>query len=154
MSTSDSIFLGLDETPGQVADWLERVLGIERYPDQPDGEDKVGLRGRLANDDDWYSVVIQRNGYVSPDAGPDEVQATDAYGIDIGMRSRGEEVLHRQSRLVFDKLIEARPDAPAMLLHNLEFLIAAYLPGAGTHDLAPETTPDADDQEQWKPWVI
>jgi hypothetical protein len=154
MSTNDSIFLGLDETLGQVAGWLTEVLGIEQFPGQPDGGAEIGLRGRLATDNDWFSVVVQRNGYASPDPEPDEVQAIDPYGIDISIRARGDETLHRESRLMFSKLIESRPDIAMLLLHNLEFLIAAHLPGAGRHEFPLRTTPDADDLEQWKPWTL
>lgn len=152
MSTNDSIFLGLEESPGQIADWLMGAVGVERYPGVADEVDRVGLRGRLVAGDDWFSMVVQRNRHVSQE--PEEVQAIDRYGIDISIRARDEDALHRQSRLMFDKLIEARPDIAILLLHNLEFLVAAHLPGVGTHDFAPETTPDAEDLQHWGPWTL
>jgi hypothetical protein len=154
MSSNDSIFVALGEAPGRVAGWVAEVLGVERFPGRPDDADEVGLSGRLSTGDGWFSVVVQRNGHVSPDTEPDDVQAIDSYGIDISIRARGEEALHRESRLLFDKLIESRPDVAMLLLHNLQFLVAAYLPGAGTHDFAPRTTPDADDLADWKPWAL
>ena len=154
MSANGSIFLGLGESPGRVAGWLTEVLGVEGFPGRQDGADQAGLRGRLTGGDAWFSVAVQRNGYVSPDPEPDELQAIDPYGIDISIRARDEEALHRESRRMFDKLVDSRPEVAMLLLHNLEFLVAAHLPGVGTHDFAPQTTPDADDLERWKPWTL
>jgi hypothetical protein len=99
----------MNEPPGRVADWLVDVLEVERFPGVPDAADKVGLRGRLVRDDDWFSMVVQLNGHVSYE--PDDVQAIDSYGIDVSIRARDEDALHRQSRLMFDKLIESRADS-------------------------------------------
>ena len=128
------------------------LLGFEQVAGEADGEE-VGLRGRVSADDGGLGVVVQRNGHVSPEPEADEVQAIDAYGIDIGIRHRPEAVLHREARLIFDKLVEARPEVPMLLTENLEFLVAAHLPGAGTHYFDSGTTLDAPDLDTWRPWV-
>jgi hypothetical protein len=35
----------------------------------------------------------------------------------------------------------------------MELLVAAYLPGAGTHRFEPGVTLDDPDLETWRPWV-
>ena len=46
-----------------------------------------------------------------------------------------------------------RPDVPALLVHNLDTLVAAYLPGVGVHTFEPAITPDVEDIEAWRGWV-
>ncbi|QNE22601.1 hypothetical protein F1D05_37770 [Kribbella qitaiheensis] len=99
-------------------------------------------------------MVVQRNGYVLVDPEPGELQAIDGYGIDVGIRYRSEDVLHRESRLMFGRLVEAHPETAMLLLHDLDILVAAYLPGAGVHDFVPGTTQDAPDADHWRPWVV
>ncbi|MEV6415732.1 hypothetical protein [Kribbella sp. NPDC051718] len=152
MATDESIFLRVDEAPGQVAEWLVAVLGLERLSGARD-EDEVGLRGRAATVDGWLRVSVGRNIYVSPDAGPDEVQAIDAYPIEIGIRFKPDEVLRREARLVFEKLVEARPEVPMLLVHEVTVLDAAHLPGTGTHYFQEPVTVDAPDRDMWKAWV-
>jgi hypothetical protein len=41
-----------------------------------------------------------------------------------------------------------------LLVHNLDTLVAAHLPGAGTHAFDPSISPDAQDGDTWRPWVV
>jgi hypothetical protein len=41
-----------------------------------------------------------------------------------------------------------------MLVHDLDLMVAAHLPGAGTYDFPASVTVDAPDQDVWRPWVI
>jgi len=144
--------VAVSESPGQVAEWLGEVAGCEVMA--LDGE-AVRMRVRAATVDEWFGVVAQPNGYVEVDPEPDDVQAMDPYGIEIQVRGgRTEEVLHTEARLIFDKLVAACPDRPMLLLHNLEWLVAAHLPGAGTHTFDKSITPDGPDIDVWRPWVI
>jgi len=152
MATDESIFLQLDESPEQVAEWLVSVLPFERFSGGQD-EDEVGLRGAAATVDGWLGVGVGRNIYVLPDAGPDEVQAIDTYPIEIGMRYKPDEVLRREARLVFDRLVDLRPEVPMLLVHELTILDAAHLPGVGTQYFAEAVTVDAPDQDKWRAWV-
>ncbi|MFC5260856.1 hypothetical protein ACFPJ1_01945 [Kribbella qitaiheensis] len=152
MSTVDNVFLNVDEPPAVVAGWLTDLLGFEQVAGQAVGEE-VGLRGRAKADDGWLGVVVQRNGHVSPEPEADEVQAIDACGIEIGIRYKPETVLHREARLIFDTLVEARPEVPMLLTENLEILVAAHLPGVGTQYFDSGTTLDAPDLDTWRPWV-
>lgn len=150
MATDESIFLQLDESPEQVAEWLVAVLSFERLSG---GQDEVVLRGAAATVDGWLRVEVGRNIYVSPDAGHDEVQAIDAYPIEIGIRYKPDEILRREARLAFDKLVDVRPEVPMLLVHEVTILDAAHLPGVGTQYFAEPVTVDAPDQDKWRPWV-
>ena len=55
---------------------------------------------------------------------------------------------------MFDKLIAARSDVPMLLVHNLDTLVAAQLPGVGTHVFDRSITPDPPDIDVWRPWVV
>jgi hypothetical protein len=153
MATDESIFLQLDEDPGQVAEWLAAVLPLERLSGGQD-EDEIALRGRAATVDGWLRMSVSRNIYVSPDAGPDEVQAIDAYPIEIGVRFKPDEVLRREARLAFDKLVDARPEVPMLLVHEVTILDAAHLPGTGTQYFDDPVTVDAPDHDKWRDWVV
>jgi hypothetical protein len=155
MSDDDSIFLGTDEPVAQVADWLSALLGLEPIPEQPDAADELGLRGPAATVDGWLGVLVHRNWHAQSDPAPDEVQAIDPYPLqlDIWYGANDEEVQQRESRLVFDRLVAARPDVAMLLCHNLTILVAAHLPGVGTQYFEPDTTLDAPDIEKWRPWV-
>ncbi|GAA0931734.1 hypothetical protein GCM10009554_15830 [Kribbella koreensis] len=152
MATDESIFLQLDEEPGQVAGWLVGVLGLELLQGGQD-EDEVGLRGRAATVDGWLRVSVGRNIYESPDDEPGEIQAIDGYPIEIGIRLKPDEVLRREARLVFDKLVEARPEVPMLLVHEVTILDAAHLPGTGTQYFDEPVTVDAPDRDKWRNWV-
>jgi hypothetical protein len=152
MSVVEGVFVAVGEAPGQVAAWLVKVPGCEvRWIEGS----AIRLRQRATTDDGWLGVVVQRNGYVLPDAEADEVQAMDAYSIEIQVRGGStEEILHREARLLFGKLVDTRSDVPMLLVHNLDTLVAAHLPGAGNHWFDPLISPDAPDQDTWLPWVV
>jgi hypothetical protein len=149
MSDTDSIFLAVDEPVAQVAEWLADVLGLEQISAESDAPDKVRLRGRAVTDDGWLGFVVQPNGHVLQEPEPDEIQAIDAYGIEIDVKcsSKVEDVLHREARLVFDKLVQARPDLPMLLCEELAILVAGHLPDKGTQYFDPGTTLDVPDAE-------
>ncbi|MEV0289987.1 hypothetical protein AB0H36_38160 [Kribbella sp. NPDC050820] len=140
------------ESPGQVARWLREVAGCEGG--SVDGA-AVRMRVRATTVDEWLGVVAQPNGYVEVDPEPEDVQALDPYAIEIQVRGgRREAILHAEARLIFDKLVTSRPDLPMLLVHNLDTLVAAHLPGVGTHTFDERITPDAADVDSWRPWVV
>jgi hypothetical protein len=155
MSDTDSIFLAVDEPVAQVSEWLADVLGLEQVSERSAGANEVRLRGRAVTDDGWLGFVVEPNGHVLQEPEPDEIQAIDAYGIEIDMKylSKVENVLHREARLVFDNLVQARPDLPMLLCEELAILVAAHLPDRGTQYFEPSTTVDAADIEIWHPWI-
>ncbi|MEU4192508.1 hypothetical protein AB0E69_11440 [Kribbella sp. NPDC026611] len=152
MSVVDSVFLAVPDTPSQVADWLVAAAGCEVVLAEPR---TVRLRRRAETVPDWLGIVVQANGYVLPDPEPDEVQAMDGYPIEVQVRAgQPDEVLHREAGLLFSTLTESRPDAPMLLVHNLETLIAAHVPHVATHTFLPPVTPDIADIATWRPWVV
>ena len=113
------------------------------------------MRVRATTVDEWFGVVAQPNGYVEVDPQPDDVQAMDPYGIEVQVRGgRTDEFLHAEAHLIFDKLVDSRPDLPMLLVHNLDTLVAAHLPGTGTHTFDELITPDGPDIDVWRPWVV
>ena len=151
MSVVDSVFLAVPDGPQEVGDWLVGDAGAEIMAIE--GQ-VVRLRMRGATGDDWFGVVVQPNGYVAPDPEPDEVQAMDGYAIEIQLRGGASyDALHREAGRLFDTVIGARPGVPALLVHNLDTLVSAHLPGAGTHTFEPEITPDVEDIDSWRGWI-
>jgi len=152
MSVVDSVFVAGAESVGQVVGWVVEVAGAEVM--LQDG-DAVRLRVGAATVDGWLGMVVQPNGYVEVDPEPDEIQAMDAYGIEVQLRGGGAEAtLHVEAGLIFDKLVAARPDVAMLLVHDLDFLVAAHLPDVGTHTFDPPVTPDPPDDVVWRPWVV
>jgi hypothetical protein len=154
MSDVENIFLGVDVSLRRVADeWLTPLLGLEAMPDGLDSEEEIGLRGRAG--DGWLVLLVRRNGYAEIAPEPDEVQAFDAYPIEIAVRYPGgaESAQQREVRRVFDQLVAARPEVPMLLVHDLDVLVAAHLPGVGTEYFGETVTVDAPDRDKWAAWV-
>ena len=157
MSTSDNVFLAAAETIDQVAEWLANTLDLESIQDSDLEENEHMFRGRARASDGELVLLLAPNGYIEVDPAPDEIQAIDPYPMDLKVRLAGrkdEELQRRETRAVFDSLIQARPDIPMLFVHNLDTLVAAHLPGRGTQTFEPEITPDAPDADTWRPWVI
>ncbi|TDW78010.1 hypothetical protein [Kribbella pratensis] len=151
MSVVDSVFIAVPGASSEVADWLVAEAGCEVMATE---RDAVRLRMRAHSADDWLGIVVQPNGYVLPDPEPDEVQAMDGYPIEVQIRGgASDDALHREAGLLFDTLVAAHADVPMLLVHNLETLVTAHLPGAGTHTFTPPVSPDAEDLETWHNWI-
>jgi hypothetical protein len=113
------------------------------------------LRKRASVRDGWLALVVQPNMYAEVDPEPDEIQAMDPYAIEIQLRgSRDESALRAEAGLLFGVLVNDRPDVPMLLVHDLAILVAAHLPGVGTHPFDWPTSPDPPDLELWRSWVV
>lgn len=156
MSDDDSIFLGTDEPIEDVAGWLADVLGLEPAPDATDAEEaEVRLVGAARSVEGRLGFLVERNGYAIIDPEPDEVEAIAGYPIYVDIwyaSARDSRVQAREARLVFDRLVEARPEVPILLCHNMTLLNAAHLPGKGTQYF-DDVSVDAPDLEIWRDWV-
>jgi hypothetical protein len=152
MSSTDSIFVAVQESPEGFAAWLTEVLSLE-WLDRA-SEEKVALRRRVSTGDGWIQFVVQRNLYESPE--PDEVQAMDGYSVEIDLKAfpKDDSVLHREARLTFEQLTHARPDVGMLLCEELTILVGAHLPGRGTKYFGPEITVDVEDEKHWRPWIV
>jgi hypothetical protein len=151
MSTDESIFLQVVESPAEVAEWLTAVLTFERLPGAEDGSGEVVMRASATTVDAWLGVLVDGNSYVSQEG--EAAQAIDAYPIEIAISLKPEEVLRQEARLAFDKLVEVRPEVAMLLVHDLDVLVAAHLPDRGTEYFADKVSVDAPDQDKWRPWV-
>lgn len=152
MADQENIFLQSSATAAEEAKLLGDLLGLEPIPDTSGaGPDEHGLRGPARTVDGVLGFIIQPNDL----AGPNTSQAIDTYQIEIDIwLGRDEEVQMREARLVFDRLVEARPDVPMLLCHDLDVLVAAYRPGQGVQEFPDGTTIDAPDADQWRDWVL
>jgi hypothetical protein len=152
MSTSDDVFLAAGGSVAEVAEWVGVVLGLVAVAD-PELKDGEYLFRTTGGD---VGIVVSANKFVELDPEPDEVQAMDGYPIELSVRlvgSKDEELQLRETRSIFDHLAAARPDVPMLLVHNLDTLVSAHLPGVGTHTFEPSISPDAPDLETWSSWV-
>jgi hypothetical protein len=155
MAVQENIFLQSGSTAQDAARLLTDVLGLEPIPDTSGaGPDEYGLRGPARTVDGVLGFVIQPNYHVEPNPAPEDVQAIDKYPIEIDIwLGRDEVVQLLEARLVFDRLVEVRPDVPILLCHELGRLVAAYRPGRGVHEFPAGTTIDAPHAGQWREWV-
>lgn len=154
MQDREYLFLQTSRSSGAEAEWLEKEFGLEPIPNGVDDPARVGLRGKARTRDGAVGYEVQPNTYPVSDPEPDEVQAIDAYPVQIAVwlgHDEGSQLA--EGRQVFDEVVKARPDVPVLLCHTVDALVAAYLPGRGVHDFPPGTTIDAVDQELWRDWV-
>ncbi|MFG1819451.1 hypothetical protein ACGFIF_37215 [Kribbella sp. NPDC049174] len=157
MSTDDDIFLAAIEPVDQVAQWLAGALDLEPVQASDLLEGEHLFRGHARTAERELVVLVAPNGYIEVDPEPDEVQAIDPYPIDVRVRLLGrkdEDLQLRETRAAFAALAESRPDIAMLLVHNLDTLVAAHLPGAGTHTFDEPISPDAPDIDTWRPWVV
>lgn len=156
MATRENIFMQSGSTAEEEARLLTGLLGLEPIPDTSGaGPDEHGLRGPARTVDGVLGYVIQPNYHIEPDPEPEDVQAIDTYPIEVDIwLGRDEVVQAREARLVFDRLVEARPQTPMLLCHDLGGLVAAYVPARGVHEFPAGTTMDAADAHEWRDWVL
>ncbi len=152
MADSDEIFLALDGPLDGAAERVAAALGLEFNGDLRADTGELQYKGQARTFDGVIGVYVGPNTF-QPE--PDEVQAMDGYAVVVDVQSRQrKEAQAEESRLAFDALTGALPDVPALLSHNVELLVASYLPGSGTHTFDPATTLDDPDIDTWRPWVV
>jgi hypothetical protein len=155
MAARENIFLQSSSQVRDEAKVLADLLALEPIPDQSGaGPDEFGLRGPARSVDGVVGFVVQPNHHVEPDPAPEDIQAIDTYPIEIDLWLPSDRAAQAQeARLVFDRLVEVRPDVPMLLCHDLGQLVAAYRPGRGVHEFPAGTSMDAPDAGQWREWV-
>lgn len=157
MSTDDDIFLASSQSLEATAEWMSKVLELERLEDPDLKENVYLLRGRARTMDRELVLVVAPNTYGEVDPEPEDVSAIDHYTGVADVRLVGkkdEELQTREAGAVFDELVEGRPAVALVLSHALSLMIAAYLPGAGVHYFPPGTTLDVPDDDVWRHWVV
>jgi hypothetical protein len=157
MSTSDNVFVAAGDSVAEVAEWLVDVLELEPVVDADLKDDERLFRRATRTEAGTVAVRVRPNGFAVVDPEPDEIQAIDRYPIDLSIwlvGKKDEEWQLRETTAIFGDLVTARPDVPALLVHNLDTLVSAHLPGAGTHTFDPPITPDVEDIDTWRSWTI
>lgn len=158
MSERENIFVAGAERPSQLSRLLVDRFRLEYMPGQdPETSEDLGLRGPALTADSLVGLRVYHNTFVDPDAAPDEVQAFDAYPIQVDLwlpRPVAEGAQEVEARAWFDRLVAARPDLPMLLVHDVGLLYAAYLPGKPLHNFPAGTSVDFPDISAWLPWVI
>ncbi|MEV0289989.1 MULTISPECIES: hypothetical protein [unclassified Kribbella] len=157
MSTSDNVFLAAAEPVDQFAQWLAGAIGLEPLHPEDLQTGEYMFRGQARTAEGDLILLVAPNGYSEVDPEPEDVQALDPYPIDVQVRLAGrkdEKLQLRETQAVFGELVESRPDVAMLLVHNLDTLVAAHLPGVGTHTFDQPISPDAPDIDTWRPWVI
>jgi len=158
MSALENIFIATAEKPSQFSHLLVDRFELEYMKGMdPQVSEDLGLRRRALTADGFVGLRLYPNTFVDPDAGPDEVQAFDAYPLQIDLWIPSPlpvEAQEAEARAWYGRLMAARPDLPMLLIHDLDLLYAAYLPGRSVHDFPPGTTVDVPDIDAWLPWVI
>ncbi|TCC08588.1 hypothetical protein [Kribbella soli] len=157
MSTSDNVFVAAGDSVAEVAEWLADVLELEPVVDADLKDDERLFRRTTRTAAGTVAVRVRPNGFAVVDPEPDEIQAIDRYPIDLSIwlvGTKDEEWQLRETTAIFGDLVTARPDVPVLLVHNLDTLVSAHLPGAGTHTFDPPITPDVEDIDTWRSWII
>ncbi|MEV5961379.1 hypothetical protein AB0L70_06410 [Kribbella sp. NPDC051952] len=155
MAARENFFLQSGSTAQAEATLLRDLLGLEPIPDQSGaGPDEYGLRGPARTVDGVLGYVVRPNHHVEPDADPEDVQAIDDYPVEIDIWL-GEDAAAQlqEARLVFDRLVQLRPEVAMLLCHDIDTLVAAYRPGRGVQEFPPGTSIDVPDAALWRDWV-
>jgi hypothetical protein len=156
MAARENIFLLATWSVPDEVKALAGILGLEAIPDTSSaGPDQYGLRGPAQTvEGGVLGYLIQPNRHAEPDPAPEDVQAIDGFQIEVDIWLGNDEAAQqREARLVFDRLVAARPETGMALCHDLDLLVAAYRPGYGVFDFPPGTTVDAEHAELWRGWV-
>jgi hypothetical protein len=155
MSTTDTIFLSIKAPLGVVADRLCSELGLKKVVDK---KGSVYLGQEFSN-----GVVREVGGEISEnpylpeeDPTPDEISILDGYEVAwvIRVLPMSEERLHITSRELFMRVVSAIPAWPALLVQNLDALVAASRPGIGLMEFPDGISPDGDAREMWRPYDV
>lgn len=162
MSVREDMLIQSDIPVADAASMIADILGLQVFPKQYEEDSDIPVGGPAATTPNGRVVIlVDRNVFVSPDPGPDEISAYDYYPLSLNIwcgvwgdpRPDREEVQRREARRIFELMIGAWPDVPMLLGHDGDFLVASYLPDLGVHEFPPKTTPDAPDTDVWRPWV-
>jgi hypothetical protein len=151
VSSTVAIFLRTGLPPNEVASRLASILDAEVTTK----EDRV-LVSRRGAEADLVGGEVERNRYgAPPDPEPDELSVLEGYDTAFGIRSlpRGDEVLLREARAIYDAVIHRLP-WPVLLVSNMSILVAAWNPAIGLTEFAPGTTPDLRHRELWAPYDL
>jgi hypothetical protein len=151
MSTYEYIFIATDLGPEEVAEQLSALLDL-RVTHNADGEVVLGrpasegLAGRVGGE-------LGPNIYAYPSEDRDEPSALDGYALvwTIRYTNRNDDIQLAEARVLFSEVTKAAT-WPLLLLHGLDFVVAAWRADFGLREFPAGTTPEAKHRELWEPF--
>ncbi|MEV6415733.1 hypothetical protein [Kribbella sp. NPDC051718] len=149
MAEEYGVFLDTGLGLGEVAEQLKGALGLGASLEGSGGDGEVGLRGPGLSGVGVLGVSVHRNWHVLVDAEVGEAQAIDPYGVQVDVLDGGGD----EARAVFERLAGAGLGMAMLLVEDVTYLVAAYLPDVGTHYFAAGVSMDEPDIEAWRGWV-
>jgi hypothetical protein len=154
MSTSEHIFLHTKLPLQEAAQQLATAVGGEVVRDEH-GNTFVGRPIRVGDLPGECGGEVTANLYgAPPDPEPNERSAFDGYDTVIEIRcTLGDEATQQAEAYRIFADITDRLGWPALLVHNLDTLIAASHPQRGRTRFRPGTSPDPIDQALWEGYV-
>ncbi|MFJ9523131.1 phosphotransferase family protein [Kitasatospora sp. NPDC101801] len=153
VADSARIFMVTSRAFSTIAADIAR-LADGRVDQEFTGLDRAAVR--LVEGPAGTSCAIEPNVFIEhADAPPDEHNAYDGYPVmvEIWQPNKDYDQLRAVARRVFDALAQAPGAAPLLLVWELEWPLAAFLPTKGVHDFPEGTSVDAEHRAHWEPWV-
>jgi hypothetical protein len=160
MSRSLDIFLHTNLSLSQTAERIAGALGAKLMRNEV-GREIFFRPVRDGGPDDWAVGEIRVNNFSPYD--PDEPSVIDGYqiyfGIDCAIRDESMswearwETRWLEAERFFTDITE-RLGWPALLVDNLDMLVAAWSPEHGRTDFPTGTTPDFEHQSLWSRYVM
>ncbi|WP_282204627.1 hypothetical protein [Kitasatospora fiedleri] len=157
MSQQDLVFVADDRPLAEAAREIARAVGASVDPEHSSPERiSLVLNSSSAGAEVEVRCHVERNVFAEKDPSPEEVNAYDGYPVllDVWLRRRDDRRQQAEAKALFERLAQASPQAPTLLVQELGLLVAAHLPARGVHEFPPDTTVDAEDRDAWGDWVV
>lgn len=150
MSVNDDVFFESGLPLPEVAVRLADLFGMETR--QEDRERFYLGRRDFAGLPGITNTRLTTNYYSGNDLYPDEVAVYDGCDAVLVIYRPDQDLGLQQAaaRVIFETIAQ-KLRWRAVLLHNLEFLVATWDPEHGLREYPPGTTPDAEDEALWGP---
>ncbi len=154
MSTSAHIFLHTRIPTGDAAQQLATTLNASIVRDS-DGDLSIGRKAAVTDGGEVGGAVTTNPYGAPPNPEPDELSVLDGYDTVFEIRcTTGDSTTQQaEAKQIFAEITERLP-WPALLVHNLDTLVAAWHPAVGRTDFPPGTTPDAAHRHLWNQYAI
>ncbi|GAA2125325.1 hypothetical protein GCM10009759_77330 [Kitasatospora saccharophila] len=157
MSQQDFVFVASGRPLAAVAREIARAVGASVDPEHSSPQRvSLVLSSPAAGPEVEVRCHVERNQFSEQAPPPEEVNAYDGYPVllDVWLRRRNDQRQQVAARALFERMAQASPRTPTLLVQELGLLLAAHLPDHGVHEFPPGTTVDAQDQEAWGNWVL
>ncbi|MFC4123707.1 hypothetical protein [Nocardia rhizosphaerae] len=150
VSVFEPLFIWTEGSPLEVGLEIGKHLGMSVRTDA----DRVFLARPARRGKGFISGRVYINDFPCSDDGPEEVAAYDGYRIVFDMWAHDRSIQQAEALDVLNELSSCVPSYALLLTHDLQTLATSYLPGRGIHHFPAGTTPDYEDIEVWRDWVL